>query len=75
MKERFKCHFSGGNGGSYSGGASGGSVSIETQVAHIAGNISFICLDGQSFYERKIVNIFFTISFNICFGCSKEPSH
>ena len=25
--------------------------------------------------ERKIVNIFLPISFNICFGCSKEPSH
>ena len=23
----------------------------------------------------KIVNIFLPISFNICFGCSKEPSH
>ena len=23
----------------------------------------------------KIVNIFISISFNICFGCSKEPSH
>ena len=27
------------------------------------------------FSERKIVNIFLPISFNICFGCSKEPSH
>ena len=26
-------------------------------------------------FERKIVNIFLTMSFNICFGCSKEPSH
>ena len=25
--------------------------------------------------ECKIVNIFLSISFNICFGCSKEPSH
>ena len=24
---------------------------------------------------RKIVNIFLSISLNICFGCSKEPSH
>ena len=24
---------------------------------------------------RKIVNIFLSISFSICFGCSKEPSH
>ena len=26
-------------------------------------------------FECKIVNIFLSISFNICFGCSKEPSH
>ena len=26
-------------------------------------------------FERKIVNIFLTIGFNICFGCSKERSH
>ena len=25
-------------------------------------------------FERKIVNIFLPISFNLCFGCSKEPS-
>ena len=25
--------------------------------------------------QRKIVNIFLPINFNICFGCSKEPSH
>ena len=24
--------------------------------------------------QRKIVNIFLFINFNICFGCSKEPS-
>ena len=26
-------------------------------------------------FERKIVNIYLSISFNICFGCSREPSH
>ena len=26
-------------------------------------------------FERKIVNSFLPISFNICFGCSKEPAH
>ena len=31
-------------------------------------------LDKQNF-ERKILNIFLPISFKICFGCSKEPSH
>ena len=25
--------------------------------------------------ERKIMNIFLSISFDICFGCSKEPPH
>ena len=27
------------------------------------------------FFERKIANIFLPVSLNICFGCSKEPSH
>ena len=26
-------------------------------------------------FQRKNVNIFLPISFHICFGCSKEPSH
>ena len=26
-------------------------------------------------FQRKIVNIFLPINFNIGFGCSKEPSH
>ena len=26
-------------------------------------------------FQRKIVNIFLPINFNLCFGCSKEPSH
>ena len=26
-------------------------------------------------FERKIVIIFLSISLNMCFGCSKEPSH
>ena len=36
--------------------------------------LSLIGFDKKKF-ERKIVNIFLPISFNICFGCSKEPSH
>ena len=35
----------------------------------------YIGLDKQKIFERKIVNIFLPISFNIRFGCSKEPSH
>ena len=34
----------------------------------------FTGLDKQKF-QRIIVNIFLPINFNICFGCSKEPSH
>ena len=26
-------------------------------------------------FERKIVIFFLPINLNICFGCSKEPSH
>ena len=26
-------------------------------------------------FERKNVNLILPFSFNICFGCSKEPSH
>ena len=35
---------------------------------------SHIGLDEQGF-QSKIGNIFLPISFNLCFGCSKEPSH
>ena len=31
-------------------------------------------LDKQNF-EHKIVNVSLPISFNMCFGCSKEPFH
>ena len=27
------------------------------------------------FFRRKIANIYLSISLNMCFGCSKEPSH
>ena len=35
------------------------------------------CITGRDkhIFERKIVNFFLPISFNICFGCSKEQSH
>ena len=33
-----------------------------------------IAPDKQGFFGCKIV-IFLSISFNMCFGCSKEPSH
>ena len=48
------------------------------ELTHRATEVStIICvrdLDKQNF-ECKIINIFLPISFNICFGCSKEPSH
>ena len=37
-------------------------------------NMTFACKINKM-VERKIVNIFLPISFNICFGCLKEPSH
>ena len=36
--------------------------------------VSNIGLD-KHFFQHKIVNIFLPISFSMCFGCSKEPSH
>ena len=39
-------------------------------------NLNLIGQDKQkNEHKHKIVNIFLRISFNICFGCSKEPSH
>ena len=37
------------------------------------GHVSMVEINNT--IERKIVSIFLSISFNICFGCSKEPSH
>ena len=37
--------------------------------------LKIIGLDKPKFFERKIVNIFLPISFNICFGRSKELSY
>ena len=30
---------------------------------------------ANKLFKGKIVNILLPTSFNICFGCSKEPSH
>ena len=38
------------------------------------GKSSLIQIISKNF-QRKIVNIFIPINFNICFGSSKEPSH
>ena len=34
-----------------------------------------VCSTGNKKIQRKNVNIFLPISFNICFGCSKDLSH
>ena len=44
--------FSGGNGGSDSGGASGGSIYIEAEVAHIGGK-NFYSKQGGCFFLEK----------------------
>ena len=31
--------------------------------------------EGSKLFRRKIVIIYLFISLNMCFGCSKEPSH
>ena len=38
---------------------------------------SLTILDKQKLHKklRRIANIFLPINFNICFGCSKQPSH
>ena len=33
------------------------------------------CKIVRKLYERKIVSIFLPLNLNMCFGCSKEPSH
>ena len=47
----------------------------ETQEKDQVKQPHFIGQVKQTFLERKIVNIFLHISFKVCFGCSKEPSH
>ena len=47
---------------------------FEERMKELKEEVSIIGLD-KHFFERKIVNIFLPISFNICFGCSKELSH
>ena len=39
-------------------------------------NITFLFTKGQlcKYFQRKITIIFLSISFNMCFGSSKEPS-
>ena len=46
-----------------------GLESITLPLSHCATEVK------MKIFERKIVNIFLPISLNMCFGCSKEPSH
>ena len=59
------------------------SVLTNGKFAHVVVNInpypvnifSVPYIQIRKFYERKIVIIFLPINLNMCFGCSKEPSH
>ena len=42
-------------------------------VAYNVGEFPLVQL--SKIFERKIATIFLLISLNMCFGCSKEPSH
>ena len=46
------------------------SVQLKTKIGIDKQAIGF-----NTIFECKIENIFLPISFNICFGCSKQPSH
>ena len=74
----------GGRGSGWGGGGGGGGDS-KVQIGKLFEHkivclfVSMPCipvtsLDRQK-NQRKIVNIFLAITFSICFGCSKEPSH
>ena len=45
---------------------------LGTQLA--PGEKRLVCITGNN-NLRKTVIIFLSISLNMCFGCSKEPSH
>ena len=47
---------------------------MDTQIEPGEADPTIIGPNGRKF-QNKIVNIFLSISFNICFGCSKELSH
>ena len=49
-------------------------ISIFSHVLIYLSDKSEIDLSDKQIFENKIVNIFLPISFNICFGCSKDPS-
>ena len=39
------------------------------------GHFPIMCIGlDNKIFQRTIVNIFLPINFNICFGCSEEPS-
>ena len=44
-------------------------------LAYLNSVVAIIISLDKHFFEWYIVNIFLSISLNICFGCSKEPSH
>ena len=64
-----------------------GSLRRNCNSQHQQGTVKLVCNELWAWHsmlgtngligldKRKIVNIFLPISFNICFGCSKVPSH
>ena len=45
------------------------------EIFHVVVMVAVQLIHLNAKYFRKIANIFLSISFNICFRCSKEPSH
>ena len=48
-------------------------VCLDSKISHKLKRLSRVYINN--IFESKIVNIFLSINFNICYGCSKEPSH
>ena len=47
---------------------------LRASTSHLA-TFASTYVQIRKFYEHKIVIIFLPINLNMCFGCSKEPSH
>ena len=46
------------------------------EESHVVAQMLSIIKDHlNKFFEHIIVILFLPVSFNMCFGCSKEPSH
>ena len=47
---------------------------VDRDIVHTP-QVQYTTVLDNNFFQRKIVNIFLPICFNMCFGFSKEPSH